>query len=322
MHTLIAGIKRRLDRLPTWVGTMGWIALAFAYFSLLGPVVDWTTEHPGYFVLMVGFGSYSIFLFGIAWDWRHGTDQLSQIGRSIRSRSVEPMGPLYGLWIILGVLLVLIVGIIVAAIVFAPPNAGSRTTLTIVLGGLCAGVSGPFFVYPTIYLLGWCKPTTTFEVTFTAQFNVPLPDALGARAQLDRMPPPRGMGRLTKRAEAAWRAYPTSLSSTLQRRSETFSVLQGPSGELQIESRTDAGDVELKRFHLDDETTICVAVTATCRSLWSRGLIVLAGQAGFNRLIATVETAILSVMLRCEVEFSDVSDPSSATGAPAPRLIK
>lgn len=294
--------KNGLKKLPNWVWSLGWVAFAFAMFEILGPLVDWISAYPGYFVLMIGFFSYAGFLFGLAWEWRHGSDQLDQVAASIRFRPREPGEPLYGLWIILGAMLAVIAGVVVAALVFAPTRPETGPMLTIVLGGLSAGIAGPFFLYPTIYLVGWCRAKSTIDVTVALSLGSPRPDALDLRAQLDRMPPPRGTGRLRPTDDGGWRAKPIHLANVLLRQGEAFRVVHRSPHELQVENLANSGDVELKRFKLQNGTTLNLHVTATCRSAWSKGLLVFAGQAGFERLIITVEMAILSVMLGCDVE--------------------
>lgn len=46
--------KSGLKKLPNWVWSLGWVAFALALFEILGPLVDWISAYPGYFVLIVG----------------------------------------------------------------------------------------------------------------------------------------------------------------------------------------------------------------------------------------------------------------------------
>ncbi|MDU8943696.1 hypothetical protein [Ovoidimarina sediminis] len=297
MSSNLKQIRRAFDWLPSWVPTAFGVAVFYALITYDNLAADWVHAHPSAFVALIGVASYLLFFGTFAWDLRYGQDAFAEVRARIRSNISEPNEPTVGLWIILGLLILTIVAVIVAALFYAQPRGETRPMLIIILGGLTAGAGAPFLIPPTVFVAGLLSPASCFTVTFTTRLATPCPDALTRRAALEKRPQPQGLTALRPMGDGRFRADAVYLGAMLMRHGTDYTLTRGSDGSLAIASQTDAGDREVAQLTQTGPQEIETEVEVSCNGAWTRGFLRLAGISGYARLVAEVEEAVLATML-------------------------
>lgn len=165
-----------------WIRIAIWGGLGYVFFMYLAPSSDRLLAHPWLSVAAIGAISFLMFSGAAIWDWRYGEDLLGLVQARIAAARPEPDGPEIGLWIILGVTVLVILGVVIFAIAEAPQAPGNRGVPILILGGLTAGVAAPFLILPAIPLAGLFAPRRALTIRFAVRLADPPADAAWRRA--------------------------------------------------------------------------------------------------------------------------------------------
>ena len=294
-------------RIPGVVEMLFWIGLFVIGLELLGHWFDRASTHPVLFASIAGVASATLFLTPLFWDWRFGDGAISQAKDRVLQAGQEPDAPLTGAMVIVGLCVLVCIGILWAAFAYRPVSGEAITdTHRAWIGAIAAAIAAPFLFYPIILAIGVL--TRPRQVTARCRFILekPVERPLNSRAKVERMPSGRGLKQPVAAGDGAWICLPKGLDTWALRLDWQVTIPTQTDDALEIVVETRGGDRETIRLTRSAESVLDATITGDIRTIWSRGIVAIAGRSSYARLMATMEAARLTAMLGVEVEIADL----------------